>query len=226
VKPVTAARKLAPQIVLGLDLGKLHDPSALAVLEWDREPRVAFAPPPPPPRYRIPTLHRWPLGTAYTSIVADLTRWYRTQLPAGTTPVLVVDATGVGEAVVEMVRTALAKAGARGGLVGVTITAGSAVTQTGTGRFRVAKKQLVSVVQVLLGTRRLQLAPDLPETPTLLRELGTFTVKITESANESFESWRERDHDDLVLAVALACWAAETLRWGDDQPPGPLRLTT
>jgi hypothetical protein len=24
-----------------------------------------------------------------------------------------------------------------------------------------------------------------------------------------FESWRERDHDDLVLAVALAAWLAE-----------------
>jgi hypothetical protein len=33
--------------------------------------------------------------------------------------------------------------------------------------------------------------------------------KISDSGNEQFESWRERDHDDLVLAVALAVWAAE-----------------
>ena len=26
------------------------------------------------------------------------------------------------------------------------------------------------------------------------------------TGNETFESWRERDHDDLVLAVALAIW--------------------
>ena len=31
------------------------------------------------------------------------------------------------------------------------------------------------------------------------------------SGNETFESWRERDHDDLVLAVALAAWLGE--RW-------------
>ena len=43
------------------------------------------------------------------------------------------------------------------------------------------------------------------------RELGTFTVKITSSANETFEAWREREHDDLVLAVALATWGAETI---------------
>jgi hypothetical protein len=46
-----------------------------------------------------------------------------------------------------------------------------------------------------------------------MRELGTFTVRITEAGNESFEAWREKDRDDLVLAVALACWAAESLRW-------------
>jgi hypothetical protein len=45
----------------------------------------------------------------------------------------------------------------------------------------------------------------------LLRELETFKVKVTESLNETFESWRERDHDDLVLALALAAWTAE--RW-------------
>jgi hypothetical protein len=40
--------------------------------------------------------------------------------------------------------------------------------------------------------------------------LGTFKVKINiNTGNESFEAWRERDHDDLVLAVALACWFGE-----------------
>jgi hypothetical protein len=49
-----------------------------------------------------------------------------------------------------------------------------------------------------------------------MRELGTFTVRITEAGNESFEACHEKDHDDLVLAVALACWATEYLRW---EPP-------
>jgi hypothetical protein len=29
------------------------------------------------------------------------------------------------------------------------------------------------------------------------------------TALETLESWRERDHDDLVMAVALAAWVAE-----------------
>jgi hypothetical protein len=53
-------------------------------------------------------------------------------------------------------------------------------------------------------------------------------VKITEELNETFESWRERDHDDLVLAVALAAWAAEALEFFKEAPPrqGDGRLST
>jgi hypothetical protein len=28
------------------------------------------------------------------------------------------------------------------------------------------------------------------------------------TAHDSYEHWREGDHDDLVLAVCLACWGA------------------
>jgi hypothetical protein len=40
-----------------------------------------------------------------------------------------------------------------------------------------------------------------------------FRIKVTASANETFEAWRERDHDDLVLAAAIAVWCAENIRW-------------
>ncbi len=29
------------------------------------------------------------------------------------------------------------------------------------------------------------------------------------TAHDSYEAWREGDHDDLVLSVAMACWAGE-----------------
>ena len=51
----------------------------------------------------------------------------------------------------------------------------------------------------------------------LTKELLTFKVKITTAGNETFEAWRERDHDDLVLALAVALWYAERdLDDGDD----------
>jgi hypothetical protein len=81
--------------------------------------------------------------------------------------------------------------------------------------YRVPKKLLVAVTQVLLQNRRLEVAPTLELADTLAKELGLFRVKVTTAGNETFESWRERDHDDLVLAVALAAWAGERA-----PPPG------
>jgi hypothetical protein len=63
-----------------------------------------------------------------------------------------------------------------------------------------------------MGLRRLRVAAALPDVKVLLREFDAFSVKINpETSNESFEAWRERDHDDLVLAVALAAWGGERL---------------
>jgi hypothetical protein len=87
----------------------------------------------------------------------------------------------------------------------ITITAGHDVVQDGAG-WHVPKKELVSVLQVLLQSRHLQVARQLPMAAVLVKELESFRVKITASAHETFEAWRERDHDDLVLAVALAAW--------------------
>ena len=36
-----------------------------------------------------------------------------------------------------------------------------------------------------------------------------FRVKVTAARHEVFQSWREGQHDDLVLAVALAAWLGE-----------------
>jgi hypothetical protein len=208
-----------PQHVLGVDLGQQSDPTALALVRWTHCPTLKNL-------YRVPTLKRFALGTPYLKIVESLVKFYGLPELRDSPPILVVDATGVGSPVCEMVRQAMGEAKARGGMVEVTITAGSAVTHTGSGRWNVAKKQLASTLQVLLGQRRLEIAGDQPEAATLARELGTFEVKITEAGHESFEAWRERDHDDLVLAVALACWAAEYLspnQWGAG-PPRPCRL--
>jgi hypothetical protein len=91
----------------------------------------------------------------------------------------------------------------------MTITAGNKPTSDGRGGVHVPKKDLVSVMQVLLQTHRLRVTASLPLARVLVQELQTFKVKITDAGNETFGAWRERDHDDLVLAVSLALWLAE-----------------
>jgi hypothetical protein len=56
----------------------------------------------------------------------------------------------------------------------------------------------------------------------LVQELENFKIKVNiDTANASFEAWRDRDHDDLVLALALACWWCER-RWRRVLGPVPL----
>lgn len=220
---------------LGLDLGQSSDSSALAIIEtpywideeaherivtqregwvspstlthWQREQLYArnFH----QGSYGLPTLalrhlQRWPLRTPYPEIVADVaTLLQRPPLNPGRT-VLVVDKTGVGAPVVDLLR----QAGCRP--LAVTITAGTNVQRDPlTYEFHVPKRDLVSTVAVLLEQKRLQIAESLPEASTLTAELQNFRRKVTPVGNDTYAAWRESQHDDLVLATAMAAWYRE-----------------
>ena len=196
--------------VLGLDLGQQSDFSALAVLEdtdaylSDEAGWVST--------YAVRHLHRWPLKTKYPSIVADVADMLKDKRLLD--PILVVDGTGVGTAVCDL----LDDAGLGIPVRRVVITGGLKVSHDEDGSYHVPKKELVSVLQTLLQTKRLTIA-RLPERETLVRELLEFKVKISAALNEIYGSWRERAHDDLVLAVALACWTAESMPRNSDAEP-------
>ena len=147
-------------------------------------------------------LKRWPLGTPYTSLVAEVEKL--TAKPPLAKSQLVIDGTGVGRPVVDMFR----KASLPVTLVPVMITSGNKESHHD-GYYHVAKTILISTLQVLLQQRRLQFARSLPETNTLIKELQSYQVKVTEAANEVFNA-REGSHDDLLLALALSCWQGES----------------
>lgn len=191
----------------GLDLGQTADYTALAVLERPETAGGTAA------VYNLRHLQRYQLGTPYTAIVPAVARLVNTPPLKGNVS-LVVDQTGVGRAVVDMLKIA---AGCH--VVPVTITGGQSVTEAEDGSRHVPKKELVTGLQLLLQGKRLQIAKSLPEAPTLVRELENFRVKITLAAHETFGAWREGQHDDLVLAAALAGW------WGERGYVGPWEVT-
>src|SRR5262249_30639470 len=123
---------------------------------------------------------------------ADLAKFLAERSPV--LPRVAADQTGVGRAVMEMVRDADLAAELRP----VLITAGHQTTFEDDGSYHVPKKELVSVLQVLLQSRRLKISPELPLASVLEQEFIHFKVKVTAAGNETFEAWRERDHDDLV----------------------------
>jgi hypothetical protein len=178
---------------LGLDLGPPGEFTALAAVEqsW------------PGDQYSVRHLRRWPPGTPYPAIADDVVTLTADRRLCGT--LLAVDQTGVGRPVAELLETA---AGAYT-LTRVIVTAGHTAGWNDDRARLVPKRDLVGVLQVLLQTRRLQIASGLPEAATLKRELLAFRAKTPAAGAETTDSWRDRPHDDLVLAVALACWVGE-----------------
>jgi hypothetical protein len=187
--------------MLGLDLGQSQDFSALAAVarrELPREPgqlrRIHH--------YTLRGLKRWPLGTLYTQIVKDVSDFMAQPPLAGCT--LGVDRTGCGQPVVELFTQAMVKAY----LSPILITAGHSVLPDGAG-YHVAKFVLVSVLQKVLQSRRLDIPNTIPEAETLQKELLSFRNKVTLAKEDDLTDWRTRPWDDEVLAVAIAIWLGE-----------------
>ena len=90
-------------------------------------------------------------------------------------------------------------------LAPVTITSGDEVAEL-KGWWRVPKRELVTNLQVVLEQRKLRVAGGMAEAATLVREMREMRVKITASGREVYAARGKGEHDDLVMAVALAAW--------------------
>jgi hypothetical protein len=201
--------------IAGLDLGQVADYSAFTVVRR----RLALDPAGEMLRnargdeqyeFVVAHLERYELGTTYADMVKRTVKLIeRPQLwiAPDVLPWLAIDATGCGRPVLEMFVNARPRASIRA----VTITGGAAEAtlegwpNSGVLGYHVNKTELVSTVQSLLQSGRLKVSSKLPDAELLKRELLNFQIKITASAHETFNA-REGQHDDLVLAVALACW--------------------
>jgi len=180
--------------VVGVDLGQTADYTAITILE-EREKKS----------YDVRYLERL-RNTPYPQIVRRLDHLVR-RLPER--PSMAVDATGVGRPVIDMIHDANLLAS----IYPITLTGADGVTREGMER-HVPKRDVASTIAVLLQTGRLRIARKLKESEILYRELLNFRVKISLSGHDSYEAWREQEHDDLVLAVGLAAWLFEKGRDG------------
>jgi hypothetical protein len=183
----------------GVDLGQKRDPTALAVVERGEADGVL----------RLRHLERMPLGLPYTEVVERLRGRLRSRQLSGGERHVVVDGMGVGSAVVDLLR----REDLRSELWPVTITAGGR-ERYADGYFRVPKRKLIVGLEVLLEQGRLLIAEGMRDGAALVNEMAEMRVKRTGSARETYGVWRIGKHDDLVLAVALACWGVRRVGIG------------
>jgi hypothetical protein len=182
--------------VAGLDLGQKRDYSAISLLEVaertleERDP-VTWEQA-KDRRVRVVYLERVDLGTPYPDVVTHVAGLMGDARLKDST--LVVDATGVGAPVVDMLR----KADLPCRLMPVTITGGEHDAAV-KGGYHVPKRELLTGLQVLVQSGGLQIPRRLMLADALIKEM----VEM-----------KEGSRDDLVLATSLAWWwARKTEAW-------------
>jgi len=186
-------------VFVGVDLGQRGSHTAIVVLE-----RFEVAPDYTDAlrgvgmkwRYVVRAAERVKLGTPYSEVVKRVKRIVEQMALKGRC-VLVVDGTGVGVPVVELMR----EVGMGCLIQAIVITSGQNATSGS-----VPRAELVTKMQLMAQRGELEIAGGCGYLEELKRELVHLQL-----AGGGSSSSRDgaRENDDLALALALACWRAK-----------------
>jgi len=194
--------------LVGLSVGQGSQTSGVAVLE-----RLLPSRPGGSRSYACRYLRRWlPPATAYPALVSDLTDMLSGAPLAGGD--LVVEAGPSIKAVLALLRKN--RLPARIQPVEVKASAEDDYVE---GLWRITKASVIETTRQVLQEDRLvfdeRIAPEVmattPSAQTIYQALLTYPYNKTPASNDAFAS-REGAYDDLILAVALACWFGERCR--------------
>jgi hypothetical protein len=218
---------LVPHVILSVDFGQMLDYTAIT-LEEIHGPR-------PTHEIHVREATRLPLGTSYPAIVEavydryavigrylqGLTRTWAHPEEWVAYRSLVVDVTGVGRPPYDMLKERLCQEPQplptipwtpRREPIPLTFVSGTGFSRAPDGRgYHVAKVDLVSALAILFQARppRIRISEALPGLSALLQEFLQFRQKVSLRGQETYEAWRERDHDDLAFSVMMGCWYAQ-----------------
>jgi len=181
-----------PRFVCGVDLGQANDFTAVVVLERVEE------------ELHCRHLERLCLGTSYPDQARRIAALVSNPELARDA-LVAVDGTGVGRAVVDLLREALRAS--RTPLVSVSITGGITASRKRS-NWTVPKRDLIGGAQVALQTKRLKIACALENAQLLVDELTAYRVTLSEDGHDSYGNGRESANDDLVLALSLAVYTS------------------
>jgi hypothetical protein len=207
-------------ISVGIDVGKMVDPTAIAVAElesrhdgrWhegnmllsslDEVEHIGTSRPVLVTHYMLRHIERLPLGTSYPAVAKRIAAmlcnplFYRRQVQ------VLIDVTGVGRPVYDdLVEEASLHAESRDAqILPITFAPGQKYNRsTGT----LGKAYLVSRLQSLLQNHRIH-APDTPEVKAMQEELKVYEIRIDRDGHDTYGAFKIGKHDDLATALGLA----------------------
>ncbi len=198
-------------VLIGVDLGQQRDPTAICVAEPEGRQSAGRT----EHHFLVRHLQRLPLGTSYPEVARRLRDIVAgAQGRAGPGLTVCVDATGLGDPVVDLLRES--SPGTR--IVACYFNHGDRRTREGFQQVKIGKAYLVSLLQTLLQARRLHL-PRTPEAEILAAELRDYEIRVDQDANDRYGAFKVGTHDDLVTALGLAVQSPPpvSLVWGRGQ---------
>lgn len=204
--PGWSIEEASRRFYVGLDLGQRQDYTAIAVVERHRilsgEVHAGTRDRSEKVRYRCRLLRRMPLGTGWVEVV-DRVRNLMQSKELRDRSTLVVDASGVGSPVVEMLRKS---AGCP--IDPVTITAGNHL-KIDTHGYKMPRHELMSQLALMLEKRELEISSHAGEIENVRNELRNLRIRFGSKGQERFDPDKQSVHDDLVIAMALGFWKAK-----------------
>jgi len=121
-------------------------------------------------------------------------------------PKFILDATGVGAAVADILK-------AKGMPVKeITITAGNSTTRQGN-RIHVGKPRLIGKLLGAFDAGKLHINPAMPILPLLEKEMLGFRAELSAQGNTKFEA-EEGENDDMLMSLAQGVWYGEEILRG------------
>ena len=195
--------------MVGVDLGKSIDSTAISIIihhtvkgtnNWNVNHARRMWTEESVQRFDLVHLQRLPLGMNYVAQAHKIGELLQREPLKGADAKLVVDQSGVGVGVVDLMEAQ----GLRP--IRLQITAGAEETQDWP-IHRVAKTILISRLEAAMHTGELHVAAALTEAKALREELRDFQRHVTASGANTWSA-RAGKHDDIVLAVSYGIWWA------------------
>lgn len=220
------------QIAIGVDIGQVQDPTAIALTEVaqvetgkyrfikpvpahiDRKGQFVPAKDADPvmrSEYWVRDIRRLPLGTSYPEVGSYLVKLLRNPLFKDMQVRMLIDITGVGRAIYDDIKREIDPQL----LFAVTnipvpppiasVKPISFVHGEAYNRTKgtLGKAFLVSRLQSLLQGGRVH-APDTPEVMATLEELRVYQIKISDKGTDQYGAFKTGTHDDLATALGLS----------------------
>jgi hypothetical protein len=178
-------------LLIGVDIGKENSYTAISIVEKLGSGEDAT--------YQLIHLDRLALGTPYPQVV-EHTKHLLCSSQLLCRQILVVDKSGVGNAIVDYFRHENLKPR------GILITSGKEAHGKRGGDWNVPRQDLIIQTRYLIDTDKLQIAKSIPLSLDLIEELTHFdSSRFTKRTHDTLP-YSQQLSDDLAMSLMLALW--------------------